>query len=242
MAVKDYGLLEREDGARASRSRRCGRPRPIWSRGFRGVSDRDAAERLTNLKLFVPRERLPPPAADEFYHADLIGLRAVTADGDEVGTVVAVHDFGAGDLLELRPQAGGDDHPVAVHRGLRAGRRHCRRAHRRGAAVDDAARKRGDCCRIGPVESIIMWRASILTIFPDMFPGPLGLSLAGKALAAGLWTLDAVDIREHATDRHRSVDDTPGGRRSRHGHAAPTCWPAPSMHGAARAIRARAWR
>jgi tRNA (guanine37-N1)-methyltransferase len=56
-----------------------------------------------------------------------------------------------------------------------------------------------------------MWRATILTIFPEMFPGPLGLSLAGKALAAGLWTLDAVDIRAHATDKHRSVDDTPAG-------------------------------
>jgi tRNA (guanine37-N1)-methyltransferase len=56
-----------------------------------------------------------------------------------------------------------------------------------------------------------MWRATILTIFPDMFPGPLGASLAGKALAAGLWSLDAVDIRTHATDRHRSVDDTPAG-------------------------------
>ena len=56
-----------------------------------------------------------------------------------------------------------------------------------------------------------MWRAGILTIFPDMFPGPLGFSLAGKALAAGLWTLDAVDIRAYATDRHRSVDDTPAG-------------------------------
>jgi len=56
-----------------------------------------------------------------------------------------------------------------------------------------------------------MWRATILTIFPDMFPGPLGTSLAGKALAAGLWSLDAVDIRAHATDKHRSVDDTPAG-------------------------------
>lgn len=56
-----------------------------------------------------------------------------------------------------------------------------------------------------------MWRATILTIFPEMFPGPLGLSLAGKALAAGLWTLDAVDIRAHAPDKHRSVDDTPAG-------------------------------
>ncbi|WP_425105249.1 tRNA (guanosine(37)-N1)-methyltransferase TrmD [Ancylobacter sp.] len=56
-----------------------------------------------------------------------------------------------------------------------------------------------------------MWRASVLTIFPDMFPGPLGLSLAGRALAQGGWTLETVDPREHATDRHRSVDDTPAG-------------------------------
>lgn len=56
-----------------------------------------------------------------------------------------------------------------------------------------------------------MWRASVLTIFPEMFPGPLGLSLAGKALASKLWSLEAIDIRDHATDRHRTVDDTPAG-------------------------------
>jgi tRNA (guanine37-N1)-methyltransferase len=56
-----------------------------------------------------------------------------------------------------------------------------------------------------------MWRASVLTIFPEMFPGPLGLSLAGKALAAGAWSLDVVDIRGFAGDKHRSVDDTPAG-------------------------------
>ena len=56
-----------------------------------------------------------------------------------------------------------------------------------------------------------MWRASVLTIFPEMFPGPLGLSLAGKALASGAWSLDAVDIRTFATDKHRTVDDTPAG-------------------------------
>src|SRR6201992_338844 len=55
------------------------------------------------------------------------------------------------------------------------------------------------------------WRATVLTLFPDMFPGPLGVSLAGRALASGLWTLEARDIRDSATDRHRSVDDTPAG-------------------------------
>lgn len=56
-----------------------------------------------------------------------------------------------------------------------------------------------------------MWRATVLTLFPDMFPGPLGISLAGKALASGLWALEARDIRDAATDKHRSVDDTPAG-------------------------------
>jgi tRNA (guanine37-N1)-methyltransferase len=56
-----------------------------------------------------------------------------------------------------------------------------------------------------------IWHATVLTLFPDMFPGPLGVSLAGKALATGLWALEARDIRESATDKHRSVDDTPAG-------------------------------
>jgi tRNA (guanine37-N1)-methyltransferase len=56
-----------------------------------------------------------------------------------------------------------------------------------------------------------MWRASVLTIFPEMFPGPLGQSLAGKALASNIWSLDTIDIRSHALDKHRTVDDTPAG-------------------------------
>jgi tRNA (guanine37-N1)-methyltransferase len=56
-----------------------------------------------------------------------------------------------------------------------------------------------------------MWQASVLTIFPEMFPGPLGSSLAGKALASGAWSLDVLDIRSFATDKHRTVDDTPAG-------------------------------
>ena len=56
-----------------------------------------------------------------------------------------------------------------------------------------------------------MWRASVLTIFPEMFPGPLAQSLAGKALASSIWSLDTIDIRSHAADKHRTVDDTPAG-------------------------------
>jgi tRNA (guanine37-N1)-methyltransferase len=55
------------------------------------------------------------------------------------------------------------------------------------------------------------WRATVLTIFPEMFPGPLGLSLAGKALAETKWALETLDIRDFATDKHRSIDDTPAG-------------------------------
>jgi tRNA (guanine37-N1)-methyltransferase len=55
------------------------------------------------------------------------------------------------------------------------------------------------------------WRATVLTLFPEMFPGPLGVSLAGKALASSVWVLEARDIRDSAMDRHRSVDDTPAG-------------------------------
>ena len=56
-----------------------------------------------------------------------------------------------------------------------------------------------------------MWRASVITIFPEMFPGPLGLSLAGKARQKGIWSLDAIDLRDFAPDKHRTVDDTPAG-------------------------------
>jgi tRNA (guanine37-N1)-methyltransferase len=56
-----------------------------------------------------------------------------------------------------------------------------------------------------------MWRASVITIFPEMFPGPLGVSLAGKARQKGIWSLDAVDLRDFTTDKHRTVDDTPAG-------------------------------
>src|ERR1700755_2469243 len=69
-------------------------------------------------------------------------------------------------------------------------------------------------------EATAIWRATVLTLFPDMFPGPLGVSLAGKALTTGLWALEARDIRDSAIDKHRSGDDTPPrgarGRRRRY--------------------------
>jgi 16S rRNA processing protein RimM len=71
-----------------------------------GVVDRDAAEALRGTLLYVPRGRLPEAGEEEWYHADLIGLQATDQDGAALGRVTAVHDFGAGDLLEIDPGAG----------------------------------------------------------------------------------------------------------------------------------------
>jgi 16S rRNA processing protein RimM len=106
MAVKDYGPLTSEDGSASFEIETLRPAKNHLVARLRGVKDRNAAERLTHMRLFMPRERLPPPAEDEFYHVDMIGLAAVTAEGAEVGTVVAVHDFGAGAILELQPPAG----------------------------------------------------------------------------------------------------------------------------------------
>ena len=107
LAVKDYGPLTTEDGAVSFVIEALRPAKGHLVARLAGVGDRDAAERLARTRLYVSRERLPPPEADEFYHADLIGLAAVAADGSEVGTVVAIHDFGAGDILEVRPASGG---------------------------------------------------------------------------------------------------------------------------------------
>ena len=105
-AVTQYGALADENGTRAFEIENWRLAKGFLVVRFKGVGDRTAAERLCNLDLYVPRDRLPLPEANEFYHADLIGLRAVGADGNEIGIVVAIHDFGAGDLIEIRPPAG----------------------------------------------------------------------------------------------------------------------------------------
>ena len=105
-AIAAYGPLETEDG-RVFKIESLRPAKHAFVAKLSGIDDRNAAERLTNSKLYVPRERLPEPAeADEFYHADLIGLRALDRAGKECGTVVAVHNFGAGDLIELQPPDG----------------------------------------------------------------------------------------------------------------------------------------
>ena len=71
-----------------------------------GIDDRDAAEALRGRRLYVPREAMPPPEPDEFYHADLIGLAAVAEDGRTLGEIVAVHEHGSAPVLEVRPAEG----------------------------------------------------------------------------------------------------------------------------------------
>lgn len=107
MAVTRYGPLESEDGKRSFEIETVRAAKDHLVARLKGVADRTAAERLTNLKLFVLRERLPDIEADEFYHADLVGLRAEDETGNEIGAVIAVHNFGAGDILEIQPPAGG---------------------------------------------------------------------------------------------------------------------------------------
>ncbi|MBX9778461.1 MAG: ribosome maturation factor RimM [Xanthobacteraceae bacterium] len=107
VAVRDYGPLETEDGATRFEIETLRAANDHLVVRLKGVNDRDAAERLTNTKLFVARERLPETEADdEYYHADLIGLAVVDSDGNTLGRVAAIHNFGAGDLVEVKPEQG----------------------------------------------------------------------------------------------------------------------------------------
>jgi 16S rRNA processing protein RimM len=99
-SLGDYGPLSAADG----RQLRVSTLRPAGSVvvvQFEGVGDRNAAEALNGTDLFVPRDRLPAPEDEEYFHADLIGLAAVTRAGTEIGTVVGVENYGAGDLIEI---------------------------------------------------------------------------------------------------------------------------------------------
>ena len=107
-AIADYGPLETEDG-RVFEIEALRPAKDHFVARLSGIRDRDAASALTNAMLYVPRERLPQTEdPDEFYHADLIGLAAVDQDGKALGTVVAIHNFGAGDLIEVKPRTGGN--------------------------------------------------------------------------------------------------------------------------------------
>src|SRR5436305_8748806 len=103
--VAGYGPLEDESGRQRFSLRLVGATKGVLIGWLSGVADRDRAEALRGLRLYLARAALPPTEEEEFYHADLIGLAAVLADGAPLGQVKAVHDFGAGDTLEIeRPE------------------------------------------------------------------------------------------------------------------------------------------
>ena len=104
-ALGAYGPLSGADG-RVFEVERVRPGKGVVVAKFRGVDDRNAAEALNGLSLFIGRDALPAPQEDEFYHADLIGLDAFDAAGEPLGAVVGVHNFGAGDILEIAPRRG----------------------------------------------------------------------------------------------------------------------------------------
>ena len=106
LAVKRYGPLETRDGARRFEVTHVREAKGHLVATLQGVVTREEAERLNGLEPYVAREKLPATAADEYYHADLIGLAAVNAANQPIGRVTAIHNFGAGDIIEIAPLNG----------------------------------------------------------------------------------------------------------------------------------------
>ena len=106
LAVKRYGPLATKDGARHFEVASAREAKGHLVATFKDVTTREAAERLKGVELYVAREKLPDTDENEYYHADLIGLAAVTSTDDPLGRVVAIHNFGAGDIIEIAPPRG----------------------------------------------------------------------------------------------------------------------------------------
>ncbi|GLH76882.1 ribosome maturation factor RimM [Bradyrhizobium sp. SSBR45G] len=106
LAVLHYGPLTTKDGSRSFEVAKAREAKDHLVATIKGVADRNAAERLNGLELYVPRDRLPETDDDEYYHADLIGLAAETTSGAPLGRVLAIHNFGAGDIIEIAPPSG----------------------------------------------------------------------------------------------------------------------------------------
>jgi len=105
-AVRHYGTLLSKDGKRQFEVATAREARDHLVATFKGVTTRDEAERLNGIELYVARNKLPATDEDEYYHTDLIGLDAVTTNGDALGRVLAIHNFGAGDIIEIAPPKG----------------------------------------------------------------------------------------------------------------------------------------
>ncbi|MGY4283137.1 16S rRNA processing protein RimM [Bradyrhizobium sp. LM2.7] len=106
LAVRRYGPLVSKDGKRQFEVATAREAKDHLVATFKGVTTRDEAERLNGIELYVAREKLPATDEDEYYHADLIGLAAVTTAGEALGRVLAIHNFGAGDIIEIAPPKG----------------------------------------------------------------------------------------------------------------------------------------
>ena len=106
LAVKAYGPLLTKDGARSFEVATAREAKGHLVATLKGIATREEAERLNGIELFIPREKLPATDQDEYYHADLIGLAAVTGANEPLGRVIAIHNFGAGDIIEIAPPNG----------------------------------------------------------------------------------------------------------------------------------------
>ena len=108
-AIADYGALRNGSGTEKFKIKRHRVAKGVVVAKLIGVNDRNAAEALKGTELYLPRDRLPELSdADEFYHADLVGLRAEQPDGTLLGTVIALQNFGGGDMVEVEPEGGGE--------------------------------------------------------------------------------------------------------------------------------------
>jgi 16S rRNA processing protein RimM len=106
LAVMQYGSLATKDGARSFEVATAREAKGHLVATLKGIATREEAERLNGLELYVAREKLPATDGDEYYHADLIGLAAVTPANEPLGRIIAIHNFGAGDIIEIAPPNG----------------------------------------------------------------------------------------------------------------------------------------
>jgi 16S rRNA processing protein RimM len=106
LAVKAYGPLATKDGARQFEVTHAREAKGHLVATLKGIATREDAERLNGIELYIARDSLPATDEDEYYHADLIGLAAVTPAQQPLGRVIAIHNFGAGDIIEIAPSQG----------------------------------------------------------------------------------------------------------------------------------------
>jgi 16S rRNA processing protein RimM len=106
LAVRTYGPLMTKDGARSFEVATAREAKGHLVATLKGVASREDAEKLNGIELYIARDKLPETDENEYYHADLIGLAAVTAANEPLGRVIAIHNFGAGDIIEIGPVHG----------------------------------------------------------------------------------------------------------------------------------------